>query len=57
MIRESGARPTHEGADTILSGQIASKMDSVAEAWKQKAEHKWTELNSASSAEKEEARI
>ncbi len=57
MIRESGAQPTHEGAGTILSGQIASKMDSIAEAWQQKAEKKWTEVNSESKSEKEEARV
>jgi len=55
MIGESDARPTHDGADTILYDHMAARMDSVAEAWRKKAEPKWHELNEV--AEKEKAHI
>jgi len=55
MVGESDARPTHEGADTILYDEVAAEMDSVAGAWKEKADQKWDELNQET--EREEAKI
>lgn len=47
MISESGAWPSHEGADTILYNETAANMDAVAAAWKEEADRKWNELNSS----------
>ncbi len=44
MIAETGARPTHEGADTTLKGEAAKQMDCVAAAWKKVADEKWEEI-------------
>ncbi len=55
MVGESDAQPTHEGADTILYDQAAAEIDSVAEAWREKAELKWDELNEEKAGD--EARI
>ena len=55
MVGESDALPTHEGADTILYDQAAAEIDSVAEAWREKAEQKWDELNEEET--RDEARI
>lgn len=44
MVSETGARPSHEGAYKILDEQGAVKMDAVAAAWKEKADHKWAEI-------------
>ncbi|MDY6826919.1 MAG: radical SAM protein [Bacillota bacterium] len=38
IVTESGARPTHEGADDILYGETARKMDKTAQAWKEEAD-------------------
>ncbi len=55
MVGEANANPTHEGADTILYDQVSAEMDSVAAAWKDRADLKWDELNREKS--KEEARV
>ena len=39
IVEESGAKPTHEGADAILEGYEAKKMGEIAEAWKAIAEN------------------
>jgi len=44
MVAETGARPTHEGADTTLKGEAAREMDRVARAWKEVADKKWEEV-------------
>jgi MoaA/NifB/PqqE/SkfB family radical SAM enzyme len=35
IISESGARPTHPGAETVLSGEIASFLDNLSKKWKE----------------------
>jgi len=45
MVEEADAVPTHEGADTILQHHMSREMDAVAQAWGQKAEEKWAEIN------------
>ncbi|HHX87823.1 MAG TPA: radical SAM protein [Firmicutes bacterium] len=44
IVAETGARPTHEGADTTLKGEAAKQMDCVACAWKKVADQKWEEI-------------
>ncbi len=44
IVAETGARPTHEGADEILKGENAQEMDRVASAWKEVADQKWEEI-------------
>lgn len=33
IVAESGARPTHEGADSVLKGAIAEHLDGCSRAW------------------------
>ncbi len=44
IVEESGAVPSHEGADDILKDANAATMDQIASAWHEKAEEKWKEL-------------
>jgi len=41
IVAESGARPTHKGADAILSGELAAALDRRAEAWAEVAGPIW----------------
>lgn len=41
IVRESGAYPTHEGAETVLSGKIASFLDRRSAEWKAVADPIW----------------
>jgi len=36
-VAESGAHPTHEGADTIIKGEIAAFLDDLSARWQQEA--------------------
>ncbi|UMZ72912.1 radical SAM protein [Natranaerofaba carboxydovora] len=38
IIKESGAEPTHPGADDVLKGMEAEKMEKVAASWEEVAE-------------------
>ncbi|MFU8794717.1 MAG: radical SAM protein [Dethiobacteria bacterium] len=38
MIRESGARPTHKGADDILKEPVAGHLDHLSACWKHEAD-------------------
>ncbi len=38
MVKESGARPTHEGAEAILEGDLAAHLDRVSARWRQEAD-------------------
>ena len=33
IVAESGARPTHEGADSVLEGTVAEHLDGCSRAW------------------------
>jgi MoaA/NifB/PqqE/SkfB family radical SAM enzyme len=33
MVNESGAYPTHSGAETVLEGEVAKKLDTLSEEW------------------------
>lgn len=46
IVAESGAKPTHEGADSVLYDVHAATLDRVAAAWKEKADEKWAQVNS-----------
>ncbi|MDD4675314.1 MAG: SPASM domain-containing protein, partial [Syntrophaceticus schinkii] len=41
IVQETGAYPTHEGAETVPSGEIASFLDQRAAAWKEVADPIW----------------
>ncbi len=41
IVKETGAYPTHEGAETVLSGEMASYLDQHAAAWKEVADPIW----------------
>ncbi|AFV11192.1 Fe-S oxidoreductase [Thermacetogenium phaeum DSM 12270] len=41
MVAKSGARPTHPGADTVLSGEIGDFLDKRSAAWKEVADSIW----------------
>lgn len=41
IVRESGARPTHEGADDIFKPENAHVLDEKARLWKEKADEIW----------------
>lgn len=38
IVYESEAEPTHEGADAVLKGEEAKKMEEIASAWEREAE-------------------
>ncbi|NLC11496.1 MAG: radical SAM protein [Firmicutes bacterium] len=38
IVAESGARPTHEGADSILKGEHKEALDQIAAAWQKEAD-------------------
>jgi MoaA/NifB/PqqE/SkfB family radical SAM enzyme len=37
IIAESGAHPTHEGAESILEGEIAQSLDNLSAQWQEKS--------------------
>lgn len=37
IVLESGAKPTHEGAASVLTGPIASFLDDLSSAWREKS--------------------
>lgn len=37
IIAESGAQPTHEGAESILEGEIAQYLDNLSSQWQEKS--------------------
>lgn len=41
IVQISGAHPTHEGAETVLSGEIADFLNQRASAWKEVADPIW----------------
>lgn len=41
IVRESGAHPTHAGADTVLSGEIGDYLDRRAAKWKEISDEIW----------------
>jgi len=41
IVRESGARPTHEGAETVLEGTVANYLDNLSLAWGKVADEIW----------------
>jgi MoaA/NifB/PqqE/SkfB family radical SAM enzyme len=43
IVKESGARPTHPGAESVLTGTIASHLDRRAEEWRNVADRIWAE--------------
>ncbi|MGO0122827.1 radical SAM protein [Desulfothermobacter acidiphilus] len=47
IVAESGARPTHPGAESILQEPIASYLDRRAEAWRRLADEIWAERHGA----------
>jgi len=56
MVDESGAIPSHDGADDILKGANAAQLDKIAEAWRKQADEKWEEIckgNGQESAEED----
>lgn len=57
IVSETSAQPSHEGADTILEDQMAAKMDTIAAAWGDRADQKWSEIKEEKSAGKEEAKV
>ncbi|HED24612.1 MAG TPA: radical SAM protein, partial [Firmicutes bacterium] len=52
IVAESGAQPTHPGADDILYGETASKMDEAAQDWKKEADRIWTGIEGKLAREK-----
>jgi len=43
IVAESGAQPTHPGAESILTGTLASALDRRAEEWRRVADRVWSE--------------
>jgi hypothetical protein len=43
IVRESGAHPTHEGAETVLQGIIAAHLDERSREWGRVADRIWAE--------------
>jgi hypothetical protein len=41
IVKETGAHPTHEGADTVLNGEIAGFLDERSANWKKVADPLW----------------
>ncbi|MCL6449483.1 MAG: cobalamin-dependent protein [Armatimonadetes bacterium] len=41
IVRESGTRPTHEGAETVLEGTVANYLDNLSLAWGKVADEIW----------------
>ncbi len=37
IVSESGAKPTHDGAESVLSGEIAEFLDNLSDKWEKKS--------------------
>ncbi|SMB96961.1 Radical SAM superfamily enzyme, MoaA/NifB/PqqE/SkfB family [Thermanaeromonas toyohensis ToBE] len=46
IVRETGARPTHPGADTVLGGEIGSFLDQRSSEWKRVSDKVWVHRTS-----------
>jgi MoaA/NifB/PqqE/SkfB family radical SAM enzyme len=51
IIRESGAHPTHEGAETVLEGAVANYLDNLSLAWSKVADEIWNARHEAKKAQ------
>lgn len=51
IVRESGARPTHEGAETVLEGTIACFLDRRSSEWEKAADEIWAARRGTKKAE------
>ncbi|MCL6448484.1 MAG: radical SAM protein [Armatimonadetes bacterium] len=51
IVRESGARPTHEGAETVLEGTIARFLDRRSAEWGKVADDIWAARHGTKKAE------
>ncbi len=45
MVKISGARPTHRGAEQVLKGEVAEYLDALARQWLQRAEELKAEIS------------
>ncbi|OAT85767.1 radical SAM protein [Desulfotomaculum copahuensis] len=50
IVAESGAHPTHAGAETVLAGTVACHLDERAAAWGKVADAVWQEKHAARKA-------
>ncbi len=57
IVQASGAHPTHEGAETVLEGEIGDYLDQRAADWKQVSEPIWEERQKLSAAAEQRAAI
>jgi MoaA/NifB/PqqE/SkfB family radical SAM enzyme len=55
IVRLSGAHPTHEGADTVLGGEIGEFLDRRAAEWKRISDPIWEERCRIKAAEQRSA--
>jgi MoaA/NifB/PqqE/SkfB family radical SAM enzyme len=53
MVIECNAVGTHEGANTILHGETAEKLNGIAKAWEYQADKKWEDIQQKDKKEKE----
>jgi hypothetical protein len=45
MVKNNNPHPTHEGADSILSGEVADFLDKRAADWEKIADEIWASRN------------
>ncbi|MCL6450943.1 MAG: radical SAM protein [Acetobacteraceae bacterium] len=57
IVKESGARPTHPGAETVLTGRIAEFLDKRAAEWERLSQEIWAERQQAVEPTPEHARL
>ncbi len=57
MVQKAGAKPSHEGAETLLNDPTASNMDAIAAEWREKADYKWVEITRVQSESKQEVEV
>ncbi|MDI3548202.1 MAG: hypothetical protein PWR10_1854 [Halanaerobiales bacterium] len=53
IIEESGARPTHPGADMVLKGNVAKELDELSKRWHKRSRHINDERMNTEKSEKE----
>jgi len=46
IVRRTGAQPTHEGAETVIQGEIAAYLNQKAETWRKAAAPLWEKRTS-----------
>jgi len=56
IIRNTGARPTHAGAETVLGGEIGSFLDQRSADWKRIADPIWDESRKARDLQEQQAK-